>query len=215
MCGGSWGLKTSWVILKILLFGRKTYGWKTAKKWRPYWIFCGFLAKKQNFKNRYIKSVEYHTGKVHSKFQVPNMFAVHMNVPFMKFQYRDLKVLRILYLQANPDFQKITTQARNSIFCRFLHLLHLNKLFRNNSTCFWPPDPPPGFFVISNNPCDELKKKESAVFRFKICLFSITHDVSVLKDGSCRKWKHVNIWKNNLQPTRAKCTVDWASQGNT
>ena len=40
------------------------------------------------------------------------MFAVHMNVPFMKFQYRDLKV----YLQANPDFQKITTQARNNIF---------------------------------------------------------------------------------------------------
>ena len=30
------------------------------------------------------------------------MFAVQMNVPFVKFQYRDLKVLRILYLQANP-----------------------------------------------------------------------------------------------------------------
>ena len=44
-------------------------------------------------------SVECHTGKVHSKFQVPNMFAVHMNVPFVKFQYWDLKVLRILYFQ--------------------------------------------------------------------------------------------------------------------
>ena len=27
-----------------------------------------------------------------------------MNVPFVSFQYRDLKVLRVLYLQANPDF---------------------------------------------------------------------------------------------------------------
>ena len=103
------------------------------------------MAKKQNFKNRYSKFVEYHTGKVHYKFQAPNMFAVHMNVPFVKFQYRDLKVLRILYLQANPDFQKITTQARNNIFsCGFLHLLHLNKLFRNNSTCFLTPRPPCG-----------------------------------------------------------------------
>ena len=52
--------------------------------------------EKQNFKIRYTKFVLYHTGKVHSKFQVPNMFAVH----------NDLKVLGILYLQANPDFQK-------------------------------------------------------------------------------------------------------------
>ena len=50
--------------------------------------------------------MEYQTGKVHSKFQVPNMFAVHMKVPFVKYQYRDLKVLRILYLQENPDLKK-------------------------------------------------------------------------------------------------------------
>ena len=71
------------------------------------------MAKKQNLKNRYIKFVIYHTGKEHSKFQVPNMFAVHMNVPFVNVQYRDLKVLRKLYLQPNPDFQKIKTQARS------------------------------------------------------------------------------------------------------
>ena len=71
------------------------------------------------------------------------MITVHMNVPFVKFQYRDLKVLRILYLQANPDFQKITTQARNNIFsCLFLHLLHHNELFKINITCFRPQDLP-------------------------------------------------------------------------
>ena len=84
--------------------------------------------------------MEYHTGKVHSKFQAPYMFAVHMNVPFVKFQYRNYKVLHILYLQANPHFQKITTQAMNNIFSPgFLHLLHLNKLFRYNSTYFLTP----------------------------------------------------------------------------
>ena len=44
------------------------------------------------------------------------MFDVQMNEPFVKFQYRDLKVLHVVYLQANPDFKKITTQARNNIF---------------------------------------------------------------------------------------------------
>ena len=46
------------------------------------------------------------------------MLAVQMNVPFVSFQYRDLKVLRVLYLQANPDFQKIITQARSDFFIR-------------------------------------------------------------------------------------------------
>ena len=57
----------------------------TPNKWRPYWI-CGHkMAKKPR------------TGKVHSKFQFPSMFSVQMNVPFVSFQYRDLKVLRLLY----------------------------------------------------------------------------------------------------------------------
>ena len=34
------------------------------------------------------------------------MFAVQMNVPFLKFQYRDFKVFIVLCLQANPDSQK-------------------------------------------------------------------------------------------------------------
>ena len=44
------------------------------------------------------------TGKLHYKFQVPSMFAVQMNVPFVSFQYRDFKALHVLYLQANPHF---------------------------------------------------------------------------------------------------------------
>ena len=60
------------------------------------------------------------------------MFAVQMNVLSVGFQYHDLKVLRVLYLQANPDFQEFIAQAQatNNIFsCGFLHHLHLNKIF--------------------------------------------------------------------------------------
>ena len=43
-----------------------------------------------------------------------------MNVPFVTFQCRDLKVFREVYnykyLQANRDFQKSITQARKNIF---------------------------------------------------------------------------------------------------
>ena len=35
-----------------------------------------------------------------------------MNVPFVTFQYRDLKVFCVLHLQANRDFRKFITQAR-------------------------------------------------------------------------------------------------------
>ena len=74
------------------------------------------------------------------------MFAVQMIVPFVNFQFHDLKVLRVptllTYLQANPALKKIITQARNNIFSwGFLHTLHLNELFKNNSNCFWTPRP--------------------------------------------------------------------------
>ena len=81
--------------------------------------------------------MKYYTGKVHSKFQVPNMFAVQMDVPFVNFQYSDLKVLLVLYLLANPDFQKIITLDMNNIFS--FEFLHLNELVKNNKTCFWTP----------------------------------------------------------------------------
>ena len=45
---------------------------KTAKKWRPYWILGHKMAQKQNFQNRYIKSVEHHTENLQMKFQVPS-----------------------------------------------------------------------------------------------------------------------------------------------
>ena len=39
--------------------------------------------KKQNFQNRFIKFVEHHTRKLHTK--VPSMYGVQMNVPFVLF----------------------------------------------------------------------------------------------------------------------------------
>ena len=80
---------------------------------------------------------------MHSKFQVPSKLASQMHVPFVNFEYRDLKVLRLIYkLQANPYFQKILTQARNNIFSwEFLLLLHLKNIFKNTFTCYGPQDP--------------------------------------------------------------------------
>ena len=69
-----------------------------------------------------------------------------MNVPFVTFQCRDLKVFRIVYLQAKRDFQKIITpEARKNIFsCGFQHLVHLNKTFQNKLIRILdPPDPLP------------------------------------------------------------------------
>ena len=85
--------------------------------------------------------MEYHTGKIHSKFQVPSMFAVHMNIPFVKFQYCDLKVLRIVYLQANPDFQNVKTQARNNIFsCGFCSFYISTSSLEITQIVFGPQD---------------------------------------------------------------------------
>ena len=59
-----------------------------------------------------------------------------MNVPLVNFQCRDLKVFRVVYLQANRDFKKIITQARKNIFSREIFQ---NKLIR----ILDPPDPLP------------------------------------------------------------------------
>ena len=98
-----------------------------------FWQFSSHkMAKKQNFQNRYTKFVELRTENLQTKFKVLNIKAVQMNVPFVTFQYRDLKVFRVLYLQENRDFQKIITQVRNNVFsCVFLHLVHLNEIFKN------------------------------------------------------------------------------------
>ena len=62
---------------------------------------------------------------------------------------RNLKVLRVLYLQANPDFQKIITQARNNIFhadfCISTTSLEITQLV------FGPPDPPVALIMLSLN----------------------------------------------------------------
>ena len=70
--------------------------------------------------------MECHTGKVHSKFQVPSMFAVQMNAPIVSFQHRNSKVFCVLYSQANPHFQKFITEARNNL----LHLIRSLKIAR-------------------------------------------------------------------------------------
>ena len=63
----------------------------------------------------------------------------------VNFQYRDLKVLRVgvpvLYLQANPYFPKIVTQARNNIF--HVDFCIVYEIFKNNYTFFGSPDLPP------------------------------------------------------------------------
>ena len=111
-------------ILKILFFDHLMA--EKFQKVAAILFFCSFLVikwpKTKFKKNRYIKFVECHTGKIHSKFQVPNMFAVQcstvqMNVPFVKFHYRDLKVLPIpTVFTGKSRFSKKTTQARNNIF---------------------------------------------------------------------------------------------------
>ena len=70
-------------------------------------LFGNQMAKKQNFQNHYTKFVDWHTGKVHSKLQVQiSMFDIQINVPLVSFTYQDLKVLGVMYLQANPNFKK-------------------------------------------------------------------------------------------------------------
>ena len=65
-------------------------------------FFCYNLAKEQDFKNRYIKFMECLIGKVHSKFQIPSITVIQINVHCVSFQYGG-----------------------------FLHLLHLNEMFKN------------------------------------------------------------------------------------
>ena len=94
--------------------------------------FCQFfghkMAKKKNVQNRYIKFVERHTENLQTKFQ-----AVQMNVPFVTFHYRDLKVFLVVDLQANRDFQKIRTKARKNIFsCGFYILCISTRPFKIN-----------------------------------------------------------------------------------
>ena len=54
------------------------------------------------------------------------MFPVQMNVSFMCFQYRDTKVLCIVYLQAKSNFQKSELRIEIIFFtCGFLHFLRI------------------------------------------------------------------------------------------
>ena len=59
-----------------------------------FWQFFGHkMPKIQNFQNRPVRSVEHHTRKVHSKFQVPSMYGVQMNgteVPILKHRENDV-----------------------------------------------------------------------------------------------------------------------------
>ena len=46
----------------------------------------------QIFLNLYIRFVKGHTRKVHAKFQVPSMYGVQMNVPFVLFYKSHVQV---------------------------------------------------------------------------------------------------------------------------
>ena len=51
-----------------------------------------------------------------------------------------LKLFHVVYLQANRDFQKVTTQARkNSFSCGLLQLVHLNEIFQDKLIYFLDP----------------------------------------------------------------------------
>ena len=76
-----------------------------------------------------------------------------MNVLFVTFQCLDLKVFRVVYLQANRDIQKVITKVRKNIF----HA-QLNEIFQNKLIMFLdPPDPYP--------PCD-LKSLPGYILRY-------------------------------------------------
>ena len=80
---------------------------KTGQKWRPYWIFAHKMAKNQNFENSYIRFVELLTRKVHAKYQVPSMYAVQMNVPFVLYKKSRVKVRAPIVISHKPQFSKI------------------------------------------------------------------------------------------------------------
>ena len=62
-----------------------------------FWQFFGHkMPKIQNFQNCLARSVEQHTRKVHSKFQVPSMYGVQMNGTEVILSNRDLKFVRVV-----------------------------------------------------------------------------------------------------------------------
>ena len=65
------------------------------------------MAKNQNFKNRSVRFVERHTRKVHAKFQVPSMYGVQMNVPFVLYEKSRFEVRAPIVITREPKFSKI------------------------------------------------------------------------------------------------------------
>ena len=49
-------------------------------------VFAHKIAKKQNCQNLSTRFADLHISKVQSKFQVPSMYAVQMNVPFVLYK---------------------------------------------------------------------------------------------------------------------------------
>ena len=61
-------------------------------------IFAHKMPKIQNFQNRCIIFVERHTKKVHAKFQVPSMYGVKLNVPFVLYKVLCVKVCALIVI---------------------------------------------------------------------------------------------------------------------
>ena len=60
---------------------------KKSKMAAIFWqFFAHKMPKKQKFENSSARFLELLTRKVHAKFQVPSMYGVQMNVPFVLYE---------------------------------------------------------------------------------------------------------------------------------
>ena len=70
-------------------------------------FFAHKMPKKQKFKNSSTRFLELLTRKVHAKFQVPSMYGVQMNVPFVLYEKSRFEVRAPIVITHEPRFLKI------------------------------------------------------------------------------------------------------------
>ena len=99
----------------------------------------------QFLQNRYTKCLKLRTGKLQTKFQDLTIKAIQINVPFVTFQYCDLKVFAQCIYRQIAIFEKAYIKLGKKYFtCFYLYLVHLHGIFQNKLVLFLdPPAPPP------------------------------------------------------------------------
>ena len=70
-------------------------------------FFAHKMPKKQKFKNSSTRFVELLTRKVHAKFQIPSIYWVQMNVPFVLYEKSRFEVRAPIVITHEPQFSKI------------------------------------------------------------------------------------------------------------